>query len=73
MTQRTIRNARIVTAGDEFTGSLVMDGELIGAMNPGPTSVADGEDWANDWLLPGLVELHTDNLEKHLAPRPGVL
>jgi alpha-D-ribose 1-methylphosphonate 5-triphosphate diphosphatase len=23
-------------------------------------------------LLPGLIELHTDNLEKHLAPRPGV-
>jgi alpha-D-ribose 1-methylphosphonate 5-triphosphate diphosphatase len=26
-----------------------------------------------DWLLPGLVEVHTDNLEKHLVPRPGVL
>src|SRR5690606_20163886 len=25
-----------------------------------------------DYLLPGLVELHTDNLEKHLTPRPGV-
>ncbi|HET9068749.1 MAG TPA: alpha-D-ribose 1-methylphosphonate 5-triphosphate diphosphatase, partial [Amaricoccus sp.] len=25
-----------------------------------------------DWLAPGLVELHTDNLERHLEPRPGV-
>ncbi|MDR1656177.1 MAG: alpha-D-ribose 1-methylphosphonate 5-triphosphate diphosphatase [Deltaproteobacteria bacterium] len=25
-----------------------------------------------DWLVPGLVELHTDNLEKHLLPRPGI-
>jgi alpha-D-ribose 1-methylphosphonate 5-triphosphate diphosphatase len=23
-------------------------------------------------LLPGLIELHTDNLEKHVSPRPGV-
>ena len=73
MTQRIIRNARLVTADEEFTGNLVMDGDLIGAMDPGSTSVTDGEDWAGDWMLPGLVELHTDNLEKHLAPRPGVL
>ncbi|MEL6454470.1 MAG: alpha-D-ribose 1-methylphosphonate 5-triphosphate diphosphatase, partial [Cyanobacteria bacterium J06623_5] len=25
-----------------------------------------------DYLLPGLVELHTDNLERCLSPRPGV-
>ncbi|MEI6600756.1 MAG: alpha-D-ribose 1-methylphosphonate 5-triphosphate diphosphatase [Comamonadaceae bacterium] len=73
MTQRIIRNARLVTADEEFTGNLVMDGDLIGAMDPGSTSVIEGGDWAGDWLLPGLVELHTDNLEKHLAPRPGVL
>ncbi len=29
-------------------------------------------DLEGDFLLPGLVELHTDNLEKHVAPRPGV-
>ena len=29
-------------------------------------------DLDGDWLLPGFVELHTDNLEKHYAPRPGV-
>ncbi|TSA12127.1 MAG: alpha-D-ribose 1-methylphosphonate 5-triphosphate diphosphatase, partial [Comamonadaceae bacterium] len=73
MTQRIIQNARIVTASDEFTGSLVMEDELIRSIAAEPASVLDAEDWAGDWLLPGLVELHTDNLEKHLAPRPGVL
>ena len=29
-------------------------------------------DLEGDYLLPGLVELHTDNLEKHMSPRPGV-
>ena len=30
------------------------------------------EDCGGDHLAPGLVELHTDNLERHLEPRPGV-
>jgi alpha-D-ribose 1-methylphosphonate 5-triphosphate diphosphatase len=73
MTQRIIRNAKIVTASEEFTGCLVVDDGLICSVDRGDTSVPGAEDWAGDWLLPGLVELHTDNLEKHLVPRPGVL
>ncbi len=73
MKQRIFRNARIVTAAEEFTGSVVIEDGLIRAMDRGDTSVTGTEDWAGDWLLPGLVEVHTDNLEKHLSPRPGVL
>ena len=29
-------------------------------------------DCNEDYLIPGLVELHTDNLERHMKPRPGV-
>ena len=29
-------------------------------------------DLGGDHLLPGLVELHTDHLERHFTPRPGV-
>ncbi|HYW55327.1 MAG TPA: alpha-D-ribose 1-methylphosphonate 5-triphosphate diphosphatase [Polaromonas sp.] len=73
MTQRVIKNAKIVTATEEFTGCMVIEDGLIRSIERGDTSVASAEDWAGDWLLPGLVELHTDNLEKHLVPRPGVL
>ena len=73
MTQRVIKNAKIVTASEEFTGCLVIEAGLIRSVDRGDTSVLRAEDWAGDWLLPGLVELHTDNLEKHLVPRPGVL
>ena len=73
MNQRLIRNARIVTPDEEFTGCLQMQDGLIRALDRGDTSVPGAEDWAGDWLMPGLVELHTDNLEKHLSPRPGVL
>jgi alpha-D-ribose 1-methylphosphonate 5-triphosphate diphosphatase len=31
-----------------------------------------GEDMGGDFLIPGLVELHTDHLEGHYSPRPGV-
>ena len=41
-------------------------------VQPGVTSLAAAEDWGGDYLIPGLVELHTDNLEKQLEPRPGV-
>src|SRR5450830_1893508 len=73
MKQRIFRNARIVTPDDEFTGCLTVEDGIIRSIDSGNTSVPGAEDWAGDWLLPGLVEVHTDNLEKHLSPRPGVL
>ena len=73
MTQRIIKNAKIVTATEEFTGCMVIEDGSIRSIERGGTAVAGAEDWAGDYLLPGLVELHTDNLEKHLVPRPGVL
>ena len=73
MNEQTIRNARVVTADEEFIGCAHMEGGIIRAVDRGDTAMAGALDWAGDWLIPGLVELHTDNLEKHLVPRPGVL
>jgi alpha-D-ribose 1-methylphosphonate 5-triphosphate diphosphatase len=73
MKKRIFSNARIVTADEEFTGTVVIENGLVQSVDHGNTSVPGAEDWAGDWLLPGLVEVHTDNLEKHLSPRPGVL
>jgi alpha-D-ribose 1-methylphosphonate 5-triphosphate diphosphatase len=69
---KIIANARIVVADEAFTGSLSIDGDHFAELWPGPTAARDSEDWGGDYLLPGLVELHTDNLEKHLMPRPKV-
>ncbi|CAB3793170.1 alpha-D-ribose 1-methylphosphonate 5-triphosphate diphosphatase [Pararobbsia alpina] len=68
-----IKNARIVTHDEDFTGVVRVASGRIAEVAPGTTSVSEAEDWGGDYLLPGLVELHTDNIEKHLAPRPGVL
>ncbi|ASL45959.1 Alpha-D-ribose 1-methylphosphonate 5-triphosphate diphosphatase [Burkholderia sp. AD24] len=67
-----IRNARIVTRDEVFTGVVHVEDGVIRDLERGTTSAREAEDWDGDYLLPGLIELHTDNLEKHLAPRPGV-
>ncbi|ANB76667.1 alpha-D-ribose 1-methylphosphonate 5-triphosphate diphosphatase [Paraburkholderia phytofirmans OLGA172] len=67
-----IRNARIVTRDEVFTGVMRIEDGAIRDVERGTTSAREAEDWEGDYLLPGLIELHTDNLEKHLVPRPGV-
>lgn len=67
----TIRNARIVTTDSEFIGSFCYEEQMITDVSSGNTGLA-GTNWDGDFLLPGLVEIHTDNLEKHLMPRPKV-
>jgi len=64
-------NARIVTADSEIAGTVVVRDHEIAAIDDKQSSVA-GVDLGGDYLLPGLIEMHTDNLEKHVAPRPGV-
>ena len=65
-------NGRIVTRDAEFDGTVVVrDGRIV-EVAPGPTACATAIDLEGDYLVPGLVELHTDNMEKHFAPRPGV-
>ncbi|GLS06058.1 phosphonate metabolism protein PhnM [Chitiniphilus shinanonensis] len=72
MSQQILTNARIVLADDILHGTLrLVDGRIVD-LSHGVTAVPGAEDCDGDYLMPGLVELHTDNLEKHLGPRPGV-
>ena len=73
MTTLIIRNATIVATEECFIGTVLIEDGLIRRVDRGDTGLPAAQDWAGDWLMPGLVELHTDNLEKHLVPRPGVL
>jgi alpha-D-ribose 1-methylphosphonate 5-triphosphate diphosphatase len=65
------RNARIVTADRVFIGFLEVRDGLIEAIGEGRSAGA-GIDFQGDYLLPGLIELHTDHLESHYVPRPAV-
>jgi alpha-D-ribose 1-methylphosphonate 5-triphosphate diphosphatase len=66
-----IDNAQIVTAEDCFLGHVVVRDGLIIAVGAG-RAPERGVDLRGDFLLPGLIEIHTDNLEAHYAPRPKV-
>ncbi|MFH0133297.1 alpha-D-ribose 1-methylphosphonate 5-triphosphate diphosphatase [Variovorax sp. VaC1] len=64
-------NARMVLPSEVVSGSLSVVGGRIDAIHGGPS--AEGTiDLDGDYLLPGLVEIHTDNFERHLMPRPKV-
>jgi alpha-D-ribose 1-methylphosphonate 5-triphosphate diphosphatase len=71
MTVETVlSNARIVLENQILNGSVLIRDGKIADISEG-TSRA-GEDFEGDYLIPGLVELHTDHLEAHYSPRPGV-
>jgi alpha-D-ribose 1-methylphosphonate 5-triphosphate diphosphatase len=67
-----LANARLVLESETVPGSLVVRDGRIAALETGRAVPAGAEDCDGDFLAPGLVELHTDNLERHLEPRPGV-
>ncbi|MBA1140111.1 alpha-D-ribose 1-methylphosphonate 5-triphosphate diphosphatase [Mesorhizobium neociceri] len=71
MTAETVlTNARIVLADEIVEGSLLLRNGLIAGIDAGAGRT--GEDMGGDYIIPGLVELHTDHLEGHYAPRPKV-
>jgi alpha-D-ribose 1-methylphosphonate 5-triphosphate diphosphatase len=65
------KNAKMVLPNEVAHGSLFADNGRISAV-AGDTSVMAAVDLGGDYLLPGLVEMHTDNFERHLMPRPKV-
>jgi alpha-D-ribose 1-methylphosphonate 5-triphosphate diphosphatase len=65
-------NARIVTAETIVEGSLRQRDGLIEGVEEGRCRAAGALDLEGDFLLPGFIDVHTDHLEKHAMPRPGV-
>jgi alpha-D-ribose 1-methylphosphonate 5-triphosphate diphosphatase len=70
MTDTILNNARLVLPDGVMEGHVVIRDGLIADIGSGAT--AGGEDCEGDLVIPGLIELHTDNLERHIQPRPGV-
>jgi len=71
MTDTVFTNARIVLPDEVIEGTVVVrDGRVLEVI--AGRVAAPAEDLDGDYLMPGLVELHTDHLESHYLPRPGV-
>ena len=73
MTEQTIfANATLILDDEVVRGSVRLKDGIIADINSGNSVPSGASDLGGDYLSPGLVELHTDNLERHLAPRPSV-
>ncbi len=55
---------------ETFKGTALIHGGVIAAIDPGPCAPGDSVDFEGDYLLPGLIDLHTDDLERHMRPLP---
>lgn len=71
--EKIITNANVVLRDEVIFGTVrIVDG-FIHSVDEGAVHSPNAEDLESDYLIPGLIELHTDNLEKHLQPRPKVI
>ena len=74
MKKTVFKNALLVTPESVTEGDLACsDGVLTGVGGSCGAEGADVVDCEGAWLIPGLVELHTDNLERYMIPRPKVV
>ncbi|MEO0372338.1 MAG: alpha-D-ribose 1-methylphosphonate 5-triphosphate diphosphatase [Pseudomonadota bacterium] len=67
-----LANARLVLPDRVTLGAITIEKGLISEITEGHRLPDGATDCAGDFVLPGLVELHTDNVERHIEPRPEV-
>jgi alpha-D-ribose 1-methylphosphonate 5-triphosphate diphosphatase len=72
MTETILANATLVLPRELLSGSIVLRDGVIAAVGEGSDLPPGAIDCEGDLVLPGLIELHTDNLERHIEPRPRV-
>ncbi len=70
--QTILTNARLILENEVVDGTIVFDESGIVAVDQGRSQLPAAIDAGGDYVAPGLVEMHTDNAEKHFVPRPRV-
>jgi alpha-D-ribose 1-methylphosphonate 5-triphosphate diphosphatase len=70
MTHETIlTNATLVLRDEMILGTIVMHGMVIADIQAGAAHSSAAIDLKGDTVIPGVVDLHTDNLERQVQPR----
>ncbi|MGP2411180.1 alpha-D-ribose 1-methylphosphonate 5-triphosphate diphosphatase [Yersinia sp. 2538 StPb PI] len=67
-----LNNINLILEDQVVNGSLEIKNGVIHNYSDRPTQLSAAIDGHHGWLLPGLIELHTDNLDKFFTPRPNV-
>jgi alpha-D-ribose 1-methylphosphonate 5-triphosphate diphosphatase len=69
MTETVFTNARLVLPDQVLEGNLGTADHHIARIDAGPSNAAGAIDVEGDLLIPGIIDLHTDNLERQVQPR----
>lgn len=64
-----LTNARLVLPGETLHGTIILDGTTIADVQPGLSHAPGAIDCEGDDVIPGVVDVHTDNLERQVQPR----
>ena len=72
MIETVFANAKIITENAIIHGTIMFADGVISSIDSGTRVPLGAIDCEGDYVAPGLIELHTDNLERHLTPRPKV-
>lgn len=72
MSDTVLANATLILPGEVLRGAITLRGGVIASIDAGAAVPPGAIDCEGDLVLPGLIELHTDNLERHIEPRPRV-
>jgi alpha-D-ribose 1-methylphosphonate 5-triphosphate diphosphatase len=67
-----LANAQLVLPDRVTLGTITIEQGVVTGITEGGSVPSGALDCGGDLVLPGLVELHTDNLERHIEPRPDV-
>ncbi|WP_286238792.1 alpha-D-ribose 1-methylphosphonate 5-triphosphate diphosphatase [Neptuniibacter halophilus] len=72
MKEQILTNAKLILRDEVINGTLLIRDGLIAGISESQSQLPQAEDLDQEYLMPGMVELHTDNQEKYFTPRPRV-
>src|SRR5262245_19887193 len=70
MSRQILTNAHVVLPDRTVHGSVIVEGDRIAEISA-TRRYADGIDLFEQFLIPGVIDIHTDYMEKELNPRPS--
>ena len=70
MSRQILTNANVVLPNKTIPGSVIVEGDRIAEVSS-TRRYADGVDLGGQFLIPGVIDIHTDYMEKELNPRPS--
>jgi len=71
-TETILTNAHLILEDKVVKGTIAFTERAVTSIDTGLSSLPTAINVEGDFVSPGIVEMHTDNMEKHFVPRPGV-